>query len=281
MLPCGVQQSLHWDPWQNPMPRINRWQMFFDQTRIHPVELRVGLVNVESSDFIAVWWRGQHLQRKNMNLLVHFYALEGIESMDLCSILVDFVESWKECLASWPVWTLALLSTQAIVEAGALEILVPQLCTGSLTAMTLFLCHDSTSRILALARTGKYLDTHVKDFEDVFTKWHNSQKEHGTFMHNPLWEHYFRISLGTSAERREAASTISKLVEGNEEDWCQKQFGPKGKSLRCSHFYLNGCVNKGKWTDHATCALGRSAAWRDGCYHSTTARAEFDTPSKE
>lgn len=100
-------------------------------------------------------------------------------------------------------------------------------------------------------------------------------------MHNPLWEHYFRISLGTSAERREAASTISKLVEGNEEDWCQKKFGPKGKSLRCLHFYLNGCVNKGKWTDHAKCALGRSAAWRDGCYHSTTARAEFDTPSKE
>ena len=173
-----------------------------------------------------------------MNLLVHFYALERIESMDLCSILVDFVESWKECLASWPVWTLALLlSTQAIIEAGALEILVPQLCTGSLTAMTLFLCHDSTSGILALARTGKYLDTRIKDVEDVFTKWHNSQKERGTFMHNPLWEHYFRISLGTSAERREAASTISKLVEGNEEDWCQKKFGPKGKSLRCSHFY--------------------------------------------
>lgn len=56
-------------------------------------------------------------------------------------------------------------------------------------------------------------------------------------MYNPLWEHDFRISLGTSAERREAASTISKLVEGNEEDWCQKKFGPKGKSLRCSHFY--------------------------------------------
>ena len=32
-------------------------------------------------------------------------------------------------------WPCSLLSTQAIVEAGALEILVPQLCTGSLTAI--------------------------------------------------------------------------------------------------------------------------------------------------
>ena len=84
---------------------------------------------------------------------------------------------------------------------------------------------------------------HINDFEDVFKKRPNSERGRGTFMHNRLWEHSLRVSLGTSAERREAASTISKLVEGNEEDWCQKKFDPKGKSLRCSHFYLNGCVN--------------------------------------